>query len=159
MFTDQLTNKTRRTKMINFLSNAWSDFVDWKEETSEKAAEWLNHKWDYYTKDRAVIHGFPIAVLSSIAATFLFNCTKRSTAAIFGAVSYLTLTSLLEIIRAHHYVDKTKACIIVGVSSAVTLGFIKTVCKTSMTYQAAIILSIASFSGQLAREFFIDKNS
>jgi hypothetical protein len=137
--------------MIEYLSNAWSNFLEWKDEVLEQQSEYLNRSWNYYTEERAVIRGFPIAVISSMAAAYFFQCARPTTGAIFGAVNYLTLTSLSEILRAHHEIDKTERYIILGVSGAISFAFMQTVCKTAMTYQAALILTIAAFGGQLAR--------
>ena len=140
--------------MINFCSNALSNFSDWTEELSDP----LESPWKYYTQERAVLKGLPIAMISTIAAAYLFNCAKASTGAIFGVVNYVILTFLIEIIRAHQEIDKTKACVILGISCAVSFAFVQTVCKTSMTYQTAIILGIAAFAGQLSREFLMNED-
>lgn len=139
--------------MIEFCSNTWSNFLEWKEECVDQASDWLDHNWDYYTQERGVSRGLPIAMISSIAASYLFQCAKPSSAGIFGAVNYITLTSLLEVIRARHYIDTTKACVILGISGAISLAFMQTVCKTAMTNQTAIILATAAFAGQIARSF------
>lgn len=135
--------------MIDYISNTYSNIQEWQSDLVQ------SEPWRYYVQERAVIKGLPIAVISTIAASYLFNCAKVSTGAIFGAVNYITLTSLLEIIRAHHEIDRTKAMVILGISSAISLAFIQTICKTAMSYQTAIILSVAAFAGQLSREFLV----
>ncbi len=140
--------------MIKNISNACSDFLEWKDEVLSRQSEWLNHQWNYYTKERAILQGLPIAIITSIATAYLFQCTRPVTALIFGAVNYLAVTTLLEIMRTHHKIDRTQACILLTIGGAMSVAFIQTVCKTSMTYQAAILLTIAAFSGQLARQFF-----
>lgn len=137
--------------MIEYFSNSWLNFLDWKDDCINQTSEWLDYNWDYYTQERKVIKGLPIAVISCIAAGYLFQCAQPSPAAIFGAINYITLTSLLEVIRANHHIDAPKACIILGISGAVSLAFVQTVCKTAMTYYAAMILATAAFAGQLAR--------
>ncbi len=93
-----------------------------------------------------------------MACALLFNCAKPSTGAIFGTVNYIALTSLIETIRAHHNIDKTKAVVILGISCAISLAFIRTVCKTTMNYQTAALLATASFAGQIAREFLSNED-
>lgn len=134
--------------MIEFISNAWSNFQNSDD-------EFAHSEWRHYIHERAVLKGFPIAVISSIAAAYLFNCAKVSTGALFGAVNYIALTSLIEVIRAHHDIDKTKAAAILIISGGISLAFMQTLCKTAMTYQTAILLSTAAFAGQLAREFLM----
>lgn len=140
--------------MITYFSNTWSDFLEWKDEVVEQQSEWLDRNWNDYTQERAILQGLPIAVISSIAAAYLFQCTSPIAGAIFGAINYLTLTPLVEISHTHYKIDNTQACIILAVNGAISLAFIQTVCKTTMTYQAAAILTIAAFGGQLARQFF-----
>lgn len=144
--------------MLDFVSNAWSHVRDWVQGEDEFDAGLDDSNWTYYVKGRAVLHGLPIAGISTVAAGYLFNCASASTGAIFGVVNYIALTSLLEIIRAHHDIDETKAGVIIGISGAISMAFIQTVCKTNMTYSAAIILGTAAFAGQLTREFFIKQN-
>jgi hypothetical protein len=141
--------------MLDFVSSAWSHVRDWVQGADEFDAGLDDRQWTYYVKGRAVLHGLPIAAISTVAAAFLFNCANASTGAIFGVVNYLALTSLLEIIRAHHEIDKTKAGVIIGISGAISMAFIQTVCKTNMTYYAAIILGTAAFAGQLTRLFYM----
>lgn len=138
--------------MINLLSTTCSNFIQWKDEILEEC----EGTWKYFTKERCIPQGFPVAVVSSIAAAYLFNCSKLSTGAVFGAVNYITLTSLLEIVRVHHEIDHAKAGALIGLSGAISMAFIQTVCKTSISYQTSIILGIAAFAGQLTREFFVD---
>ncbi len=140
--------------MINCFNNVCSSFQEWRQEITDQASEWLDHNWEYYTKERAIFKGLPFAAISTLACTLLFNCTKPAIGTIFGVVNYIILTSSLEIIRKHHEIDKIKALAILGMSGAISLAFIRTVCKTSMSYQAAILLATAAFAGQLAREYF-----
>ncbi len=132
--------------MIEYFSNRWSNFTEWTEEIIDQSPD-----LKYYIQDRAVIHGLPVAAISTVAAGYLFDCAKTSTAAIFGVVNYLTLTSLLEMIRSRHEIDKLEGAIIIGVSGVISMAFIQTVCKTSMTYQTAMVLGAAAFAGQVGR--------
>lgn len=80
------------------------------------------------------------------------------TGALFGTVNYLVLTSLLEIIRTHHEIDKPTAVALIGISGSISWAFVQTVCKTALTYQAAIILTTAAFAAQVARRFFVTED-
>lgn len=131
-----------------YFSQQWVNLQQWKEEVTEQLAE------NYYIHNRAVPHGFPFATITTLVAGVLFNCAKPAQGAIFGAANYVVLTSLVEITHQPQYKfdEKTKAMVLVGISGAVSWAFTQTVCKTSLTYKAAIVLSVAAFvGGQLAR--------
>jgi hypothetical protein len=129
--------------------NLLTNISNWIEEISEPYED----SWKYYTQDRAVLKGLPVTIISTTAAAYLLG-VKPSMGAIFGLINYIALTSLIEIFRVHQDIDKTKACVILGVSGAISLAFVQTVCKTTMTYQIAIMLAVAAFAGQISREFF-----
>lgn len=130
-----------------FLSQQRANFQRWKEEVSEQLTE------NYYIHNRAVLHGLPFATITTLVAGMLCDCAKPSQGAIFGAANYMVLTSLVEITHQPQYKfdEKTKAAILLGISGAVSWAFTQTICKTSLTYKAAIVLSVAAFAGQLAR--------
>jgi hypothetical protein len=130
-----------------YLSQQWANFQAWKEDVTEQLAE------NYYIYNRAVLHGFPFATITTLVAGVLFDCAKPSQGAIFGAANYVVLTSLVEITHQPQYKfdETTKAAALLGISSAVSWAFTQTVCKTSLTYKAAIVLSVAAFAGQVAR--------
>lgn len=141
--------------MLQFCSNTWSDIREWKDETTERLQRSENIR--YYTQDRAVLKGLPVAVISSIAAAYLFNCSTLVTGAIFGTVNYLTLTTLLEVIRNVYEIDNKTGAFIIGISSAISLALVRNVCRTPLSIQAAVILSVAAFAGQLLRLHVINK--
>ena len=140
--------------MLQFCSNTWSGLYEWKNETIERS-----ENLRFYTQDRAVHKGVHISIISSIAAAYLFNAAPLAVGAVFGAVNYITLTSLLEITRSQYNIDKPAALAIIGASSAITGAFIHTICKTSISVQAILILSAAAFAGQIMRNHCIEKSS
>lgn len=148
--------------MINYCANVWSNLVEFQQEKCEVASQWLeDHHWTYYTQGRAIFKGFPFAVISAIAGAYLFNCAKPSTGAIFGAANYMILTTLIETILMHDPSSDYRAVKglgLTGLSGVISLAFIRTVCKTEMTYQTACILTTAAFVGQLARDFLMDSD-
>lgn len=139
--------------MINYVSESLSNVNEWCCELQE------SENWIYYVHDRAVCHGFPVAVITSGVAAALFNCAKISTGATFGAVNYLALTFLLEAIRARHHIDTAKAVAILAIGSAVSVGFVQTICNTPVSWPAVLALSIAAFAGQLFREYYMTESS
>lgn len=141
--------------MINYINNLWSDFQDnWgQEELGEQTT------WKYYTRNRAVFHGLPIAAITAAASAYLFQATSAKTGAIFGTVNYITLTTFIEAIRAHYEIDPPKAVILVGMACLVSHAMMETIFKASISYQTAIMLGVASFAGQLARDFFINEDT
>ena len=139
--------------MLEFCSKTWSGLCDWKNETIERS-----EKLRFYTQDRAVHKGLPIAIISSIAAAYLFNAAPLAVGAVFGAVNYITLTSLLEITRSQYIkIDKPIAFAIIAASSAISGAFIHTICKTSISVQTILVLSAAAFAGQIMRNHCIEK--
>jgi hypothetical protein len=142
--------------MTGYIQSLWSRFQDWKEEAfSEDSSEGFGHYWNYYYNERAVLHGLPIAMISTMATAYLFDCAKTSTGATFGLVNYITLTCSLEAIRHHQEIDTITGYVITGINGAVSLAFIRTVCNTEINYQTAIVLGIAAFAGQFFRQYFI----
>lgn len=137
--------------MLEYITNSLDNVQEWKNDLIE------SENWRYYVRERAVFQGLPIAVISSIAAAYLFQATSIKTAAIFGTFNYVALTSTLELLRKHYQIDPLKGAAIVGLCGVVTMAFLQTVCQINLSYRAIIILSTAAFVGQLARQFFVSE--
>lgn len=141
--------------MINFFSNTWSTFTNWSDDSDNAFSGLSNER--YYLKNRAVLIGLPIALISSVAASYMFKCTTHLTATAFGAFNYVILTTLIEIIRKSRDIEKGEALELIGLTGAVSFGFFRMVCNTSLTSKAASILTLASLTGTVARHFFVDE--
>ncbi|CUI17242.1 hypothetical protein PNK_1633 [Candidatus Protochlamydia naegleriophila] len=144
--------------MLNACTAIYQGVLEWSEELKDSVADHVDQHWDYYVKERAVLHSLPITVISTVAFAALFSSTSLSTAALYGVVYSVVFTPMVEIARQQIDLDLKKSSVILGISYAVTTAFINTVCKTHMNYQVAIPLALAAFGGQIVRICFMDRD-
>ena len=125
----------------------------------EKVGELLSE--NYYITKRAVLHGFPWAIVSSVAMGYIFNSTNLFASAVYGAVNYSVVTLLIELHgplrnegRSNSYIS---GGLILGAGYAIGTAFVQTVLKTNLTYLMAVPLAAGAFMGQIARQLAWDE--
>jgi hypothetical protein len=108
---------------------------------------------NYYIKDRAILHGLPIAIISAVALGYLFGTAGILVSAAYGIVNYSIITFLIEFYGPDKSINKSHlaAGAIVGIGYAGTTFFVQTVLKAAISFQAAIPLAIGAFAGSFAR--------
>src|SRR5262245_13054351 len=95
--------------MLDGIRNLWPGFQEDLPEFEEQTT------WKYYIKDRAVLHGLPIAAITAAASAYLFQAVSEKTGAIFGVVNYITLTSIIEVLYDHFENEIPNAAVIASV--------------------------------------------
>ena len=130
-------------------------------ELIENAREWVSDALEdnYYVQERGVLHGLPIAVISSIALGYLFESGGFFASAAYGLVNYAVVTTGIEVLEpANGHKNKGLkkyfiAVLVIGAGFAVGQAFVHTVLRTNLTYLQAIPLAAGAYLGQVARQW------
>lgn len=110
---------------------------------------------NYYIQKKAVFHGLPIAVVSSVAMGYLFGSGGVLMSAAYGAVNYSVITFLLEWHGppTEPGADKVSAILTIGFGYLLATAFVQTVLKSNLTYTMALPLALGAFAGTIARQW------
>lgn len=110
---------------------------------------------------RGVIHGFPVALITSIALGFLFESGNLFACLAYGLINYGVTTALIEWLEAprDHERPKYEQIFIAVLTFAAGLlagkAFVNTILQTNMTFMQSFPLACGAYVGQVARVGYI----
>jgi hypothetical protein len=148
--------KTELCQFINSAHDSFNSKIENLMVSLKPIKEKFGSAFDYYNEDRFVFHGLPASIATASVCGRLFCGVSPLIGALYGTLSYASATILVESTTRYSNKNNLKAISILTISNLAASVFIKNILSIQLSKKTFLVLSLASFSGHIFRDHFID---